>query len=149
MNELDAIKQATHSKENECSCDRCVKMCKEVPCLGTPYDILRLAENGYIHRLSVTDWAAGIPFGMPEIEMIQIQYDGKRGCCSMLYDNGKCALHRKGLKPTEGRLANCKKKYSPGDLTLTGAVAMMWLRPDNVPVIEKIVEKMNQSYETK
>jgi len=89
-------------------------MCKTAPCLGTPEDIIKLIAAGHGDKIFRTAWAAGVKYGIPIIEMYQIGYDHQRGCCPFL-QNGLCSLHECGLKPTEGRLADCKVKTCPDD----------------------------------
>lgn len=96
--------------ETECSCDICKSMCK-TPCIGTPEEMLAIAKAGYANRLAVSSWAVGLILGTHNhiVPLIAPLFDEKKGFCTF-YQDGKCELHSLGLKPTEGRYANCKEK---------------------------------------
>ncbi len=89
---------------SECDCPLCQSMCKKAPCIGTPSDIKRLIDNGYIHYLGVTTWSAGTHIGIDTFLSVQIVKDDHGGC--PLFKNGKCTIH--DIKPTDGKLASCK-----------------------------------------
>ena len=118
---------------NACACAQCVAMCHRNPCLGTPQDIERLMAAGQGHRLRPTLWLVGVAFGMPAVKMVQIA----SGPCAMLRD-GLCSLHDAGLKPTEGRLANCQARTGFLDSAVT-AVALTWLMPANRALVERLI----------
>ena len=50
MTEHENIKKETFSSENSCSCNECKKMCTVAPCMGTPSDILRIINNGFVDK---------------------------------------------------------------------------------------------------
>ena len=97
-------------KESECSCDTCKNMCK-TPCIGTPEEMLAISKAGFTKRLAVTSWATGLILGTHDrvVTIIAPLFDQKKGFCTF-YQDGMCELHSLGLKPTEGRYANCKEK---------------------------------------
>ena len=97
-------------KETVCSCQKCQNMCK-TPCIGTPIEMGAISKSGFRDRLAITGWAAGIALGTHDkiITIVAPLYDEKRDCCTF-FKNGKCELHDLGLKPTEGRFADCKQK---------------------------------------
>lgn len=97
-------------KESECSCDTCKNMCK-TPCIGTPEEMLAISKAGFSKRLAVTSWATGLILGTHDrvVTIIAPLFDQKKGFCTF-YQDGMCELHSLGLKPTEGRYANCKEK---------------------------------------
>ena len=128
MNNIGAI---TKLKENSCHCEKCVAMCKHAVCLGTPEDIERLFEAGYGDRLEKTIWAAGLKIGIPLMQMVQPLYDEGKRQCTFLTDEGLCELHDKGLKPTEGKLANCKHETIEA-AALPFVVAMTWKPYQNI-----------------
>src|SRR4051812_31306994 len=101
MTEQDRIIKATGKKVNCCSCSECKKMCRTAPCIGTPEDILKIINAGYIHKLQVTLWGAGIPFGLAPLALVA-PYMEEHGC-AFLSPEGLCELHDSGLKPTEGK----------------------------------------------
>ena len=90
------------------NCDKCKNMCR-IPCLGTPEDISNLINAGYGNRLKESFWAFGIIAETHEDVIKMIQPEIKDGWCTF-YKNGLCELHNLGLKPLEGKLANCKTK---------------------------------------
>lgn len=123
------IMRKTGRKPSECNCEKCKSQC-HTPCLGTPEDILKLAENGYADRLALTMWGAGILMGVTNevIPMIQAIKE-ENGWCTFYHD-GKCELHEKGLKPTEGRLSHhsirIDKNWDPRK-SISWIVAKEWL----------------------
>lgn len=96
--------------ESVCSCDTCKNMCK-TPCIGTPEEMLAISKAGFSDRLALSSWAAGLILGTHDrvVTIIAPLFDQKKGFCTF-YQHGKCELHSLGLKPTEGRYANCKEK---------------------------------------
>lgn len=115
-------------KPCECSCDKCKSQC-HTPCLGTPEDIERLIKAGYGDRLALTEWVAGVLMGLCDepIQMIQARLEDNGWCT--FYHDGKCELHDKGLKPTEGRLSHHSLKldnFNP-KRSLSWLIAKEWL----------------------
>lgn len=123
---------------SECRCARCVQMCRNAPCLGTPQDIERLMDAGHYVRLRPTRWTAGRGNGVPEIRMIQVERT-KGGACAMLA-NGRCTLHAAGLKPTEGVLA-CHEAVRL-DESPTYAVALTWIQECNLPLVASLFVRL-------
>ena len=133
----------TGRQPSECHCRRCQQQCI-TPCLGTPDDILRLMDAGYMDRLCITDWAAGVLMGVTRHLLTFIQADmltdekEKRTRCTFFHD-GRCELHEKGLKPTEGKLSHHSIRIDNfrAGRSLSWAVAQEWLEPENR---EKVLE---------
>lgn len=144
----DIMKQ-TGLKPSACSCNKCVSMCKDTPCIGTPSDILTLINNGHISSLANTVWAAGIFQGMVPIEMVQL-ISTKSGC--VMFDNltGHCRLHSTGIKPIEGILANCNMEHHiqmqlvEKRPSAAVAVAKVWLNPSNKKTVRLIARAMKK-----
>lgn len=140
--------QTTGRKPVRCSCDKCKKQCK-VPCLGTPDDILKLIDAGYISKLRITYWMVGmmlkkIPCPIP---MVQIM-SGEKNCT--FFFNGLCQLHHTGLKPTEGKLSHHSITLENYlfELSLSWNVAKTWVDEKNLPKILKaflLVELYNRN----
>lgn len=124
-------------------------MC-HTPCLGTPQDILRLIEAGYANKVAYTEWGVGILLGFTPYVIPMVQIEEKNGWC-VFYHDGKCELHDKGLKPTEGILAS--HYTSPEELkpehNLTFAVAREWMRIENQRTIKDICDKLVIFYKNK
>lgn len=143
--EQEQIEELAGMKELSCSCDKCVKMCKTAPCLGTPSEILRLINAGHKANIVGTLFVAGLKYGIPPIDMIQLEYDEDKRQCVMLTDEGKCSLHDSGLKPLEGKLADCRiTAMPPGKFPPAWCVAFTWTFPANrniIRLIRKALEK--------
>jgi hypothetical protein len=129
------IKLNTGQTENSCACSLCRDMCKTVPCMGTPGDILRIINNGFIEKLIWTDWAAGVKFGIDPVTMIQPR-QLPNGHCSFLTADNKCELHDKGIKPIEGKLA----AHNVSGFRLSYVVARTWFFKRNDRTIELIAK---------
>src|SRR6185295_2622401 len=103
--ELQIIERLSGTQENSCACAKCKSYCHKVPCIGTPQDMLKIAEAGYGDRIGGTLWLAGIPMGLEPIAIVAPLFDQEKSRCTFLTDDDLCELHDKGLKPTEGRLS--------------------------------------------
>ncbi len=119
------IMRKSGRKPTECGCKLCQQQCHQ-PCLGTPEDIAKLVDAGYGDRLAPTQWAAGVTNKV--IPMVQARVEDN-GWCTFFHD-GKCELHDKGLKPTEGRLSHHSLRadnFNP-KRSLAWLVAKEWLQ---------------------
>lgn len=144
--EQEYIEAKSKSYENECSCTKCQNMCRRAVCLGTPQDILNLINNGHIHRLRMTENRAFVQYGFDTYEMIQPEYDDEKGACTF-FNNGLCELHNAGLKPTEGKLADCKRThFNAEELPTALVVSKMWRYIPNIPIIEKIALAFSKAH---
>ncbi len=115
-------------KPTVCGCKQCQSQC-HTPCLGTPEDIGKLIEAGYSDRLASTVWAVGLINGVTDkaVNMVQARQEDNGWCT--FYHDGKCELHDKGLKPTEGRLSHHSLRqdnYNPKK-SLSWLIAKEWL----------------------
>jgi hypothetical protein len=118
-------------KETECSCDECVGMCKYRPCWGTPQELKKIIDAGLGHKLMMDWWAGGATNGEDILILCGAikGYEQKKspwmpvGECAFLDDSNKCELHKLGLKPLEGRTADCKSK---SDIKRHEKVALTW-----------------------
>ncbi len=101
----------------ECSCNKCKKMCTVAPCIGTPLDMLAIAEAGYANRIRYTSQGSWTKYGFPMYEIVMPEFlvEGNKTRCTFLTEEGLCELHEKGLKPIEGKLANCTAEVIPAD----------------------------------
>lgn len=121
------IMKKSGRKPTSCSCEKCKSQC-HTPCLGTPEDIHCLVDAGYKDRLSVTHWLVGMLFGVIDKPVLMVQANIENGWCTFYHD-GKCELHDKGLKPTEGRLSHHSIRidnFNPKK-SLSWLVAKEWL----------------------
>lgn len=144
MNELQQIIELTGMAPVECHCQTCQDMCKRTPCLGTPTDILNLLAAGYRDKLIVTMWSACVEYGIPTIEMVQLKTDPNTGHCVM-FENGRCKLHSLGLKPTEGKLADCRvKEMKAGKIPPSIVTALMWESPSQMKTIHLVEMAMGK-----
>ncbi len=83
------------------------RLCKDIMCFGTPEEIARLINAGYVHLLKImpatlvgVDKTRGIAVPT-EIYTVQIAAD-ENGCA--MYKDGKCLLRESGLTPELGKL---------------------------------------------
>lgn len=140
---IDKIMRATGRYPVDCDCPHCRRQCL-TPCLGTPEDIWRLIEAGYEKDLRVTFWAVGmlvgkVPFPIPMVQPLQTGH----GC--VFWEGGLCRLHGSGLKPTEGRLSyhTLTEENVCFEKSLSWNVAKEWLDTANIPLVTKILRRMN------
>ncbi len=113
-------------------------MCRTAPCMGTPHDILKLIEAGYQDMIRERTFTTGQQFGVMPINMWQPIYDPDQHACVFLAGN-RCKLHKSGLKPTEGKLADCKVyELKTGKMPPWLIVALTWDCKANREVIEEI-----------
>lgn len=122
----------TKFKSCECSCKSCQGLCEAAPCMATPQEIKALIDAGHIDDLAPTTHWATLLFGLPPLDCVMIKARDEGGCS--LFKNGKCALHTKGLKPSEGRFAN----HNPNEQSFPHIVAT-WMIEENAPLVEWIM----------
>jgi len=107
-------------KISECSCDRCQRMC-HAPCCGSVEDMEKIMDAGYAKRLMFDDLPSirdGGDFLKPALK----GYEGERapwhteslhGCT--FWKGGKCELHKRGLKPIQGKIAHHNGSKASGE----------------------------------
>lgn len=132
----------------QCCCERCKAQC-HTPCLGTPHDILALIDAGYAWSLCFTEWAAGVTHRMTDKIIPMVQIKERFGWC-VLYHDGLCELHEKGLKPTEGRLSSheFREIELQPEYNVTYQVAATWLDDSNLNVVQEIVRKLGEYWDS-
>lgn len=134
------IVRKTGRKPISCKCESCRNQCR-TPCLGTPEDILKLIEAGYVDRLKPTMWLTGMALGKLTYPIPMVQAEVmESGWCTFRRDDGLCELHDLGLKPTEGKLSHhtiTKENYN-FSRSLSYQVAKEWLEPKNTNLINLI-----------
>lgn len=139
MTEQEKIEFYSDRQQVQCACDECKQMCKTMSCLPTPSEALAIVDHGFLDKLQPVNWNAGAKHGFPMTELYMPKFDAEKGCCVFFTDDGLCQLHDLGLKPTEGRLANCKSESVPADkFPLAYVVAGTWRSPENVYSIAMI-----------
>ena len=124
--------ELTKFKPCECSCKTCRDMCETVPCMGTPQEIKALIDAGHKEDLAVTTHWATLRMGIEPMACVMIKAR-ERGVCS-LYKDGKCSLHAKGLKPSEGKFASCEESAMSFP-----HIAATWLLEENKPLVDWIM----------
>lgn len=145
MNKLETL------KETECRCKICQRMCHR-PCWGTPADIKKLIESGYEDRLTKDFWSTSedlnkqIYILSPALKGYESKSspffpESELGCTFFKY--GKCELHNKKLKPTEGKLASCKEKEYKEEPTVHELVAKTWDTEEGKKLVEEWCKKRN------
>lgn len=140
--QINRIIRKTGRRPCECKCALCKQQC-HTPCLGTPQYIERLIDSGYAEKLEPTLWMAGMMMGVISFPVLMIQAKKENRCC-IFFHEGLCELHDRGLKPTEGRLSHHSTKidnFKPSK-SISWNVAKEWLNEDNINVINRIVEKI-------
>ena len=146
---MQSTKSLHEKKSSECKCDTCVGMCKTRPCWPTPSEAKAIMDAGLGHKMWMDYWAGGFDKNSDTM-IIGPAVKGKEGMpasfapdgeCSFLTENGLCELHDKGLKPIEGRLANCQNMT---DDSVHEQVAQEWESEEGEKVAslweEKIME---------
>lgn len=141
---FEKIIRKTGRKPSSCKCVSCKSQCMRSPCLGTPQDIEKIIDAGYGDRIFATEWGVRVMQGLDKhpIRMYQAELT-EHGCT--FFKNGLCELHNYGLKPTEGKLSHhtiTHENYDPKK-HLSYNVAKTWLDDNNVPVVQRIIEKIN------
>jgi len=154
--QLIAEEQDVSIEENKscvCSCDTCKDMCNR-PCWPSPSEAKALIEAGYGNKLMDDHWVGSPQDNPPAEDYSQVNilgpacqgYEGKRapfwpeGVCTFQDPNTKlCIIHDKGLKPIEGRLADCGSNGGETPPDLHREVAKLW---DN-PNAQKLVRDWN------
>jgi len=96
---------------SECSCEKCKRMCHS-PCFMSVEDAEKLIEAGYAKRLmfddlpSMHDTGAILKPALKGYEGEQSPWaTGTIKGCTFWTKDQKCALHKTGLKPIQGRIA--------------------------------------------
>lgn len=115
--------------------------------MGTPDDILALINAGYIYEIrSALNLQGFCGWHIPHPVFYFVPYyDKGKGSCTFL-QNDLCILHDKKLKPTEGRLIDCKMEELPeGKVYLPAVVLLTWVRPENLHTV-KLIEKAASKY---
>lgn len=139
---LERIMRVTGRRQTNCTCPVCRSYC-QTPCLGTPDDIMRLLEAGYAAKLTLTYWAEGMLIDVMETPIAMVQLIMRPEGC-ILFRDGLCELHTRGLKPTEGRLAHhiLTEENLSFRKSLSWNVARERIRKENEPLIQKIFEQL-------
>lgn len=104
---FEKIIRKSGQKPTSCKCQKCKTCCQKAPGLGTPEEIRKLVNAGYVNRLMITAYAFPVVLGIhPEpVTVIAPEFDQEKGACTF-FENGLCILHDQGLKPMECRLAH-------------------------------------------
>jgi hypothetical protein len=137
-------------KETSCGCFDCKSMCHRVPCRPTPREAERLIDAGFgfgmmVRRatLSPDGPRQDMPLMItPAIKGLERQLVGEweGGACVFLTEDGRCKLHRLGLKPIEGRLAFHKgdpRRRETGDILQR--LARLWDKARGRDVAERYI----------
>lgn len=145
--DYDIIKEATGLNDFDCSCNKCKAMCKTAPCMGTPSEMIKLIEAGFVDKLQLTIDFACMRYGLGPVEMIMPLFNEEKQRCTFLNENDLCMLHDLKLKPSEGRLANCNLDTAlPGKEILPAFIHKIW-ESKSVKVAESFFKFFN--YQTK
>lgn len=99
---FEKIIRKTGKKPSECKCEKCKSQCQS-PCLPTPYDAIKLIQNGFSNQLQVINWYS--PYRKGDDVLLIAPKQQENGYC-VFFQDGLCKLHNIGLKPTEGKLSH-------------------------------------------
>ena len=138
---MKRIMRKTGRKPCQCKCSLCKQQC-HTPCLGTPEDIEKLIDAGYTDKLKLTSWYAGVVMGVIRSPIPMIQAIAGDDYC-IFFKDGLCELHDNGLKPTEGKLSHHSTtldNFKPSK-SIAWNVAKEWIDPDNIEIIERVIQK--------
>lgn len=135
----------------ECSCERCRGACMKVPCIGTPWDMLRIMESskGNIGKVSLTINAAPWEGGLTDSPVIMVAPKANEDGSCMFLEDGMCSIH--GIKPIEGKYSYhepTKKEKSLGivDIIQNSTIVLIsksWIQGGEVA--RKVFEKAGGS----
>jgi hypothetical protein len=118
----NAARQLAVVPDSVCACSTCQNMCERRPCWTTPKEAQAIIDAGLGDRL-MRDYWVGNPLRdgyskgdtsllVPAIAGYESRdcpegnfFVGPEGRCTFLTRAGRCELHDKGLKPSEGRKA--------------------------------------------
>lgn len=98
---FEKIIRKTGMKPKSCKCYLCKLQCK-APCWGTPEDMQKIVDAGFVKRLMVQVYG--------EIMFVTPLMDKVKNACTF-FTNGLCELHESGLKPTVGKLSHHSTNY--------------------------------------
>jgi len=147
MSDQQHIEKLSGLQAHSCTCSQCKDMCRQTPCIGTPQDILKLVNAGFVDKLEPTilDSIAS-QNNLPDIFMVQPKFDEQRGCCSFFTDDALCSLHDLELKPTEGKLATHNVQHADMEniFPLPWLVAATWAQPGYLKTIKLILSALKK-----
>lgn len=140
-----AVEKLATAQETECSCHVCKGFCQR-PCWPTPEEAQAIINAGLGERLALDYYP--MDMGHRDIELLSpapIGHEGgiapfnisQAGCTFLTWKLELCQLHKKGLKPIEGRLA-----YHNDDDALDGGdlhqwVAATWRTPEGRALVRR------------
>jgi hypothetical protein len=131
MTKLSEVKTVACSKGGGEACGECVDMCARRPCWGTPDEIQKIIDAGHGDKLRLDNY---VRVDSDIILLVAPAAQGHEGTqlpwwpsgrCAFLTDGGLCSLHEEGLKPLEGRAADCQSDLN-GELDVHRLVAYSW-----------------------
>lgn len=106
------VEIANEIPDSSCTCEKCIDMCNRRPCWGTPSDIERIIESGFIDHLMREYWATkngNLYMIVPAIVGFELRTSPYwlrvKNRCSLLDSNNRCKINH--IKPIEGRKAIC------------------------------------------
>lgn len=132
----------------ECSCEKCRSACMKVPCIGTPWDMLRIMESSKenIGKVSLTINAAPWEGELTDSPVIMVApKTNEDGSCVFL-ENGMCSIHE--IKPIEGRYSyheptEKEKGLDIVDMIQNSTIVLIsksWIQGGEV--VRKVLEKV-------
>lgn len=137
--------------KTECSCEKCRAACMKIPCIGTPWDVLRIMESSEENKgkMSMTINAAPWEKGVTDSPIIMVAPKvNEDGSCAFLKD-GMCSIHE--IKPIEGKYSyheptEKEKKLDVVDLIQNSTITLIsksWTQEDEA--VRKVFERIGNS----
>jgi hypothetical protein len=145
---MEREKQLSMCAKMKCLKESCnssePKLCEQIMCLGTPDEIAKLIDAGYIGVLRLVpatmiavNAATGRPIGGKRLWMLQLAIDDN-GC--VMHKDGECLLSGLGLTPEIG------KRHLAGDTggceDMYERVMRAWDDPSNGQTIIHCLESL-------
>ena len=133
----------------ECDCSKCVAMCRNVPCRGTPDEIQQAIDAGYGSQMYARKWVDLDEYYLivgPAIRGNQrgVGTYAVSGTCALLTDDEKCQLHGTGFKPSEGRMATGCDKESDVRAGYLNELIESWNTPEGRAVAAEWVDRFGR-----
>lgn len=124
-------------RERSCACEACRAMCR-VPCWPTPDEARRLIRAGHADDLEIVDYEGqGEILAPVDDTTVSGLVLGTASGCVFWDESGNCRLHRRGLKPLEGRLAHHSITSARTGRQVRASIAWLWAQPRGRAVIRR------------
>lgn len=158
-NASEAKRRLAVVPDSQCDCTRCQSMCARRPCWTTPNEARALIDAGLGDRL-MRDWWVGNPLKdrdlskdtsllVPAMQGYEGRdcpegtwFVGPEGACTFFTAEGRCELHARGLKPSEGRKAIHNGGPETGE-NVHHLCAASWATPASQRLVDEWASKQS------